>query len=271
MTFSFADPAARLYGLARLTLADGGTGQALAVLFADGEAVATLARDGIPLEDADFERLALPGVRATVDDPLQRWTVRFDAGGEHGFALSFQAESPPAELGAGEPAARAAGLLGYEQLCRVGGTVRIGARTHEIHCLGQRGHVWGVPAWERIDAMRVLAAWLDDGTGVVLRAVRPAAAAHGADASWAAVLGHGDPQRVDEPRLSTTYDDAGRQRRAGLELWVCEDDARPQRAAGEVLCRSTLELACVRLDCAFVRWRMGGRRGVGRYDVLRRA
>jgi len=76
---------------------------------------------------------------------------------------------------------------------------------------------------------------------------------------------------VDEPRLSTTYDEDGRQLRASLELWVGEEDDYPRRAAGEVLCGSTLDLGALRLDCAFLRWRMGGRSGVGRYDLLRRA
>ena len=35
-----------------------------------------------------------------------------------------------------------------------------------------------------------------------------------------------------EPRLSTTYDAEGHQRRAGLELWVGEDDPLPRRAGG---------------------------------------
>ena len=71
------------------------------------------------------------------------------------------------------------------------------------------------------------------------------------------------------PRLSTTYDGDGRQRRAGLELWVDEDGC-PRRAAGEVVCGTSLDLGRLRLDCAFFRWRMEGREGVGRYDVLRR-
>ena len=86
-----------------------------------------------------------------------------------------------------------------------------------------------------------------------------------------AVIGAGGSLRVDEPRLSTTYDEDGRQVRAGLELWVGEEDDYPRRAAGEVLCGSTLDLGDLRLDCAFLRWRMGGRSGVGRYDLLRRA
>ena len=271
MTFSFADPTAGLCGLARLTIQGSGTGTALAVLFAGGEPVATLARADIPLDaGADFGRLALPGLEATVEDPLHRWTVRFDDG-EHGFALTFDAAGPPAELEPGEPAARAGGLMTYEQICHVHGAAHIGTRTHELRCLGQRGHSWGVPDWEHMDAIRVLAAWIDDGTGVVLRAVRPAGmAAHGDEASWAAVLGAAGNLRVDEPRLSTTYDGDGHPRRAGLELWVGEDDDHPRRAVGEVVCGSTLALGRLRLDCSFVRWRMAGRSGIGRYDVLRR-
>jgi hypothetical protein len=75
---------------------------------------------------------------------------------------------------------------------------------------------------------------------------------------------------MDEPLLSTTYDADGRQRHAGLEVWPEGDDAVPHRAAGEVLCGTTLDLGRQRLDCAFFEWKMEGRSGVGRYDVLRR-
>jgi hypothetical protein len=36
------------------------------------------------------------------------------------------------------------------------------------------------------------------------------------------------------------------------------------------VCGSTLDLGPLRLDCAFLRWHMDGRVGVGRYDLLRR-
>jgi hypothetical protein len=276
VTFAFGDPAARLYGLARLGLSGGDgerTGSALAVLFAGGEPVAAHARGGVPVDaGAGFERLALPGLDATVDEPLRRWTVRFDDGGPHGFELTFDASGPPAELGESEAAAAAGGMVGYEQLCHVHGAVRDGGATREVRCLGQRGHTWGEPDWDRIDTTRTLTAWLDDGTGVVMSSVRPAGAHdHEHEATWAALLGAGGNLRVDEPRLSTTYDEAGRQRRASLELWLGDEDPYPRRAAGEVVCGSTLELGQLRLDCAFVRWRMGGRSGIGRYDLLRRA
>ena len=275
MTFSFGDPAAGLHGLARLGLSGAGPerdASALAVLFAGGEPVAAHARGDLRAgAGADFERLELDGLAATVDDPLRRWTLRF-AAGEHGFELTFEATGPPADLEPSEPAAQAGGMAGYEQLCRVQGTVRARGRAHELRCLGQRGHAWGEPDWGRIESARTLGAWLDDGSGVVLSAVRPSGArGHEPEAIWAALVGATGSLRVDDPRLSTTYDAAGRQRRAGLELWVGEDDAYPRRATGEVVCGSTLDLGQLRLDCAFVRWLMDGHAGGGRYDVLRRA
>jgi hypothetical protein len=50
-----------------------------------------------------------------------------------------------------------------------------------------------------------------------------------------------------------------------------DEDGLPRRAAGEVLCGTSLDLGRLRLDCAFFRWRMDGRSGFGRYDILRRA
>jgi hypothetical protein len=272
VTFSFADAAAGLYGLARLGLTGADGASALAVLFAGGEPVAAHARHGVlPDGEPGFEHLALPGLEATIDEPLQRWTVRY-AGGADGFDLTFQAAAPPAELEPSEPAARAGGMSGYVQLCRVRGTARAAGVAREVRGLGQRAHAWGEPDWGRIGSTRTVDAWLDDGTGVAALGVRPAGAAHhDADATWAALLGADGNRRVDEPRVSTTYDDAGLQRRAYLELWVSPDDAFPRRATGEVVCGSTVDLGALRLDCAFMRWRMDGHAGVGRYDVLRPA
>ena len=77
------------------------------------------------------------------------------------------------------------------------------------------------------------------------------------------------PARI-RPRLSTTFDGEGRQRRAGLELYE-DPDGYPHRGAGEVVCGTSLDLGRLRLDCAFFTWHLEGRTGLGRYDVLRRA
>jgi hypothetical protein len=116
-----------------------------------------------------------------------------------------------------------------------------------------------------------VAAWPEQGFGLALSAIRLEGDDHGDEPVWAALMDRAGTLEVDEPRLSTTYDGDGRQRRAGLELWLEDEDAPPHRGSGEVLCGSTLDLGQLRMDCAFFRWRLDGRAGVGRYDVLRRA
>jgi len=265
VTFAFADLAAQRYGLVRLGIAHGALGSALLVLFAGREPAAVLARGGVELPPApSWDALSLAGVRATVEEPHRAWRVTF-AGEGAWLDLAFAAVGAPAVLGG-------AGTQGYEQLCRVTGTVSAGGDARALDCPGQRGHEWGVTDWSALALTRTVAAWLEDGTGIALHAARPAGAA-GQDAEGlvAALLGPGEPVAVADPRLSTTYDGEGRQRRAGLELWVDEEEGPPQRASGEVLCGSTLELGALRLDCAFLHWHAEGRAGVGRYDVLRRA
>ncbi|HEX6023321.1 MAG TPA: hypothetical protein VFZ00_15095, partial [Solirubrobacter sp.] len=88
---------------------------------------------------------------------------------------------------------------------------------------------------------------------------------------WGALMTSEAARYVDEVRLSTTTDEAGRHTRAGIELWVDSDDDYPQRGTGEVLTGSTLELGALRLDVAFFRWHIEGRTGIGRYDVIRRS
>ena len=96
------------------------------------------------------------------------------------------------------------------------------------------------------------------------------ASSHADEAIWAAVFDGTRALSVDEPRLSTTTDSAGRQVRAGLELWLDKDDDHPTRGLGEVVTGSTLELGALRLDVAFFRWHIEGRTAVGRYDIIRR-
>jgi hypothetical protein len=278
VTFAFGDPGAQLYGLARLGLARGSDGarqgSALALLFSGREPVAALARGALPVaEDAGWEALELSGLRATVEAPLDRWTVRFDAADGQGFALDFAALGAPAALGDDAPAARLGGMAGYEQPCRVSGTVRAGGSEHVVDALGQRGHTWGDPDWERIELARTVTAWTETASAA-LTAIRPACAAHHAEeAMWAALWEPEGLVDIDDGRLSTTYDADGHTRRAGLELWPAGDTGEEwaRRGAGEVLCGSSLDLGALRLECAFFRWHLEGRPGVGRYDILRRA
>ena len=245
VTVAFGDAKQGLYGLARVGL-PGPTG--LGILF----------------EGSDVVAVETEGVTVETLEPLARWRARF---GDY-FDVELSALSAPAALTVEHPAGRAGGMNGYEQLCRVRGTVE----DRPVDCLGQRGHSWGRPDWDRIALARTMSAWLDDQTAVSLTAVRSNKAKHHGDEDVAAyVVSGGVPELMEEPLVSTTYDGDGRQRHVGLELWPAGDDAYPHRAAGEVLCGTTLDLGRLRLDCAFFAWKMEGRSGVGRYDVLRRA
>lgn len=269
VTFSFADSERGWFGLARLGIADGST-SALSVLFQGRDPISALARGGEdPSAGASWTDHHAHGLRATIDEPLERWRLTFE-GHEQGFDLTFTAISAPAEIGEG--VARAGGMHGYEQFCSVEGTVHKDGETHEFGGLGQRGHTWGAPDWSGLELTRSVSAWLGpDHGGLALTTVRPAGSeSHAEETVWATLVEGGEPIPVADPRMSTTYDADGRQRRAGVELWVNEDDGYPYRAAGEILCGSTLDLGHLRMDLAFIRWHAEGREGVGRYDVLRR-
>jgi hypothetical protein len=275
VTFAFGDASAQLYGLARLGLsrtADGARrGSALALLFAGREPVAALARGAIPVtEDAGWDALELAGLGTAVDAPLDRWNVRFDGADGQGFALEFAALGEAAELRADDDAGRLGGMAGYDQPCRVRGSVRSGGRARAFDGLGQRGHAWGDADWERIELARTVTVWTD-ASCAALTAIRPADAGdHAAEATWSVLWEPEGVVAVEDGRLSTTYDADGHARRAGLELWAAGAEW-PRRGAGEVLCGSSLDLGALRLDCSFFGWHLEGHAGVGRYDIVRRA
>jgi hypothetical protein len=278
VTFAFADVASDLYGVARLGLTAAGA-SGLVVLFHGGEPVAVRADGGVPVADGgarSWVAVRAAGLSTEIVEPLRSWRARL-ASEEASFDLAFFATGPIASLAPEEPVAKAGGMQGYEQPCRVRGTVTVGGRRFELaDGLGQRGHSWGAPDWDKIRMARTLSAWFDDGVAVTAVAVRPAKGKSHADEQLAVTIleagADGEPvvTPVPEPLLSTTYDGEGRQRRAGLELYP-DPEGYARRLAGEVVCGSSLDLGRLRLDCAFFRWRMEGREGVGRYDVLRRA
>ena len=270
VTFSFGDPATQVYGLARLGLGGGGA-NGFGVIHSGTDLVDAAAETAAGADLVDtWDEVKAAGVRTTVITPLEAWTVSFE--GAHGsFDLRFEAASSPAVLDPEGAVARLGGLEGYEQLCRVTGTVRVGRRGIDVNCLGQRGHLWGTPDWSRIELARTVSAWMGDDRAVFVTAVRPAKAKHHDEEAVAGfVFDSGQPLSVFDARLSTTYDEDLRQRRAGLELWMQEEGGMARRAAGEALSGTSMDLGEVRMDSAFFQWWMEGRQGVGRYDVLRR-
>ncbi len=301
VTCVFADPDSGVQGTIRLGLA-GGAASGLMMVFAGGAPVIARAEGGVAVDDAEagFEALRVAGIEHAVVEPHARWTVAASAdGGE--LDLTFSATGPAFVLDPGHPAAQWGGMEGYEQPCRVTGSVTVvgegGRRRFAIDGVGQRGHQWGAPDWDRLTVTRTITGWFDDELAFNVSTMRPdGAESHADEVAWATVArvprrARDDEDRDEEdqaageaadaprpapaavptpePRISTTIDGSGRHIDATIELWE-SDEGPVWTATGEAISGTTLELGRLRLDMAFFRWRLGGREGVGRYDILQR-
>ena len=116
-------------------------------------------------------------------------------------------------------------------------------------------HLEAEPDWSAVEALRLLSASFDDGSGLVVAALRPAGAAgHDAEVVGGFLVGpEGEPRPLHEVLISTERGPDGAVRRLGLELYE-EEGAIPLRVAAD----GTREMS-VRID---------GRAGSGRYEVL---
>ncbi len=287
VTFAFGDVDRDVFGVARVGLSPGvdGAPQAsgLGVLFSGGLPVAVRAAGGHELPaGSGWDAVEAAGVACRAVDPLREWEVSFASeDGASGFDLRFAALSAPGVVAPGSPVAEAGGMVGYEQVCRVTGMARVDGEARAVSALGQRGHSWGSPDWDRLALTRTVQAWIGDDLALSLTAIRPRKAKHHGDERLAASIfvpgaegGGAPPLRAAEAAeayLSTTTDADGRQRRASVDLYEGAEEDWARRAAGEAVCGTSLDLGRLRLDCAFFVWTMAGRRGVGRYDVLRLA
>jgi hypothetical protein len=168
------------------------------------------------------------------------------------FELAFEPVSDPAKLAGSS-----------SRVCRVTGTVGASA----LDCLGTATETERAPAWAELDALRTVSAILDGEHAVLAVARRPRGAlGHGQELVTARLLSGSEMLAVEEARLSTVYDGDGRQRSAGLELWMPGEDF-PRRASGTVMAGASLQLDGLRVNAAVFGWRMEGREGVGAYDV----
>jgi hypothetical protein len=113
-----------------------------------------------------------------------------------------------------------------------------------------------------------------EGTAITASAARPAKApAHDAESLRAQVSPGAEAAReVFEPLLSTQYDAAGGQARAGLELWVAAEDAAPLRVSGLRRGEARLGLADGwELRAASFIWALDGDTTAGSYLIWRNA
>jgi hypothetical protein len=182
--------------------------------------------------------------------------------GDH-FTARLGTELDVALRPLGEPAR----LPGSESwLCAVEGTVA-GKR---VECLGTATKTTDPPAWAELDAIRAVSAVLDGENAVFLYASRPRGiVGHGQERVSAVVIAGGHALDVEDARLSTVYDRDGRQRTAGLELWLPGEDY-PRRATGSAQAGASVVLGGVRVDAAVFEWRMEGRVGAGAYELALR-
>ena len=176
------------------------------------------------------------------------WRAELDGA----FSLEFDPVAAPVELG---------GVTA--RLCEVSGTV--GAT--KVSCLGTAGSTATPPRWDKLDAVRGLSALFDRRHAFLAVARRPRSApGHGHEEVAAWLLHDGEPLTVEDARLSTVYDGDGRQRSAGLELWLPEEDL-PRRLSGTVVAGSSLQLERVDVHAAVFHWRMEEREGAGSYEL----
>ena len=176
------------------------------------------------------------------------WRAELDGA----FSLELEPVAGPFDLG---------GVTA--QVCAVAGSVG----NVKVSCLGTVAETATPPAWSELDAVRSVSALFDRGHAFLAVARRPRdAPGHGQDEVAAWLLHEGKPLAVEDARISTVYDGEARQRSAGLELWL-PDEEFPRRLSGTVVAGSSLQLERVDVHAAVFRWRMDDREGVGAYEL----
>jgi hypothetical protein len=162
------------------------------------------------------------------------------------------------------PIAEPAALTGLTTtLCAVTGT----ARGHAVECFGTVTETTAPPAWSELDAVRGVTAVFGEDRAAFVLARRPRGAlGHGHEQVEAKLVLDGQLTDVETARISTVYDGDGRQRTAGIELFLPGEDF-PRRASGKVRAGASLSLEGLRVNAAVFEWHMEGREGVGAYEL----
>jgi hypothetical protein len=251
----------RLCALIRLTRPARGGATALALVCHGGRTISTLEETVAGGALADWDHAELAGVGFATDEPLARWRCRLEL-----ETVVLQAEleavSPPIDFDspATAPLAQAAGVHGYEQLCRARGVLRLDGRATEIDGVGRRVHSWGEPSATQLRSLYAIAG----DRAVTLTAVRREGEEHGSELIAAhLVRPESAPEPFEDARLSTVYDGAGRPRSAGLELMLAGDEY-PHRVSGEAVCQAD----AAALQAACFRWSLEGEPAQGGYQLI---
>jgi hypothetical protein len=198
----------------------------------------------------------------------EEWTIAGRAPDPAGLHISLT-------VAAASPAATAAVLPGFEQLCHVRGRAVLDDGTERaIDFLGLRAVRGGLDV-SQVDSVREVSAWFEPDEGLSLTAVRPRGVrGHDRDTLTAAVFDAEGVSEVEDPRLSTTYGRDALPLRAGLELWLAategEEQPYPRRAAADALGAGTrLSHAGLDVQARPLHWRSRGLEGAGLYLLAR--
>jgi hypothetical protein len=171
------------------------------------------------------------------------------------LSLEFEPVAAPADLG---------GVRAH--VTRVRGE----AAGRRVDGLGTISETDVPPQWDELDAIRGISALMDERHALVAVARRPrGAVGHGDEEVVARLVEDDALLEVEDARISTVYDGGGRQRSAGLELWIPGEDY-PRRGSGQVIAGSSLDLDALQVHVAIFRWRLDGREGIGAYELMLR-
>jgi hypothetical protein len=167
------------------------------------------------------------------------------------------------------------GIEGCDQLCRVSGKFVRDGDEYTVDCLGLRTWWPGSIDLGRFESVRAVSVWFEPDEGLAVTAFRPRKSRHHAsDVLAAAVIAADGAPAVEDPRLSTTYDEGGWPVRVGLELWLVGEEPEqqyPRRASGEAMgARAEAVSTPLELRAEPFRWHSRGRDGAGMYVVARR-
>ena len=149
--------------------------------------------------------------------------------------------------------------------------VRGSAAGRQVDGLGTLSETTVPPRWDELDAIRSISALVDEQHALLALARRPrGAVGHGHELVRAQLVEDGALLAVEDVRISTVYDGGGRQRSAGLELWMPGEEF-PRRGSGLVIAGSSLDLDGLQVHVAVFRWRLDGREAIGSYELMLRS
>jgi len=151
-------------------------------------------------------------------------------------------------------------------VCSVEG--RVGGK--KISGLGTAAETHRAPEWRELDLLRAISAVFEPGLAALAVARRPREAGeHGSELVTAVLIENGELRAPEDVRISTVYDNGGRQHSSGLELWFPGEDY-PRRLFGTVQAGTSLELDGLAVHAAAFNWRMEGHAGAGLYELTLR-